>query len=156
MSKADGRVLYVQFKQGGPSRIPSPRDAPEEAPVEPSPAKVDDVIMSIDEVPSSNGRDRRDKRGERDLFARTPRDDRDYRDDYPREPRRSEPAFQDGRYGFGGPRSSPRDGPRYGRDDRRGGYGDGGGMYSDGMMRRGGGGRGGGGGGGGREGYRPR
>lgn len=98
---------------------------------------IDDNVRAPN-APASNVVDpRNEERIQRDLFARSAREDRDYRNNEPpREPRRANPAYQDGRYGFG----SPRDNPRYGgRDDRRGGYRDGGRMYSDNMMRRGGG-----------------
>lgn len=99
--------------------------------------------MEIDEnaqAREAEDRLREERRGRNDRPPRDPRDPRDPgypqgppggypRDDgyYGRGPRRAEPAFQDGRYGYGG-------GDRYNNGGR---YHGGGRMYSDGMGRRG-------------------
>lgn len=119
--KADGRTLNVFLKAVGP-KLPFTVD------VEPA---VEEA-MEIDEnaqAREAEDRRREERRGPaerappRDDYPTGPRNDRGYSDDYyNRGPRRSEPAYQDGRYGFGG-------GGRYGggggyrHDGRLGGYG---------------------------------
>ncbi|KAK3696185.1 hypothetical protein LTR37_018087 [Vermiconidia calcicola] len=116
--KADGRPLYVYWKSGGGSGgAPKPHyvDRRPAAPVEPqTPAlgagQAEDVVMEVDDVTESReaenrlreerrGRDDRDRR---DVFPTGPRDSRPEMDYYDRRPRRSEPGYQDGRYGFAG------------------------------------------------------
>lgn len=119
--QADGRTLNVFLKAVGP-KLPFTVD------VEPA---VEEA-MEIDEnaqAREAEDRRREERRGPaerappRDDYPTGPRNDRGYSDDYyNRGPRRSEPAYQDGRYGFGG-------GGRYGggggyrHDGRLGGYG---------------------------------
>ncbi|KAK4493997.1 hypothetical protein PRZ48_015183 [Zasmidium cellare] len=124
--KADGRTLHVYWKASGTG----PRG---QQPV--AQADVMDDSMEVDQNAESReaeNRLREERRGRsdrepRDAFPTGPKNDRQYEDDYYRGPRRAEPAYQDGRYGF--------DGGRYGR----GSYRDGGRMYSDRMGRGGGG-----------------
>ena len=135
--QADGRLLHVYFKDGG-----APRNAPRQPRSQPQavgPEEPEDEVMMVDDAPVLDGPDPREGRLQREAHARSERDERDFRNEYPREPRRAEPAFQDGRYGFG----NSRPGPRYGgRDDRQDHYRDGGRggrggrMYSDNMLRR--------------------
>ena len=111
-------------------RQPAPAEPPTLALGAP---ESEDVVMVVDENAESReaenrlrderrGRDQ-DNRAQREVFPTGPRNynaEMDYYDRRP--PRRAEPNYQDGRYGFGG---GYRDGGRgrYGRDDRRYGGG---------------------------------
>lgn len=131
--QADGRLLYVYLKNGGPtpglhplqtsssapaSAVPTPAEAPAPIP-EARPeveARIDRDMMDVDEdrAPSRDDRSRR-------------YDDRDrYRDDRPRD------GYQDGRYGFNDRREAPRRPAGYG-----GNRGPPGRLYSDRTFHRG-------------------
>lgn len=129
--KADGLTLHVYWKHSGTG----PRGQEEPAVPAEAVVPVEDT-MEVDENAQSReaeNRLREERRGKpdrapRDGFPSGPQGDRRYQDDYYRGPRRGEPAYQDGRYGFGG-------GERYGGRAR---YRDDGRMYSDRMGGRGG------------------
>ncbi|KAI5199181.1 hypothetical protein AUEXF2481DRAFT_7255 [Aureobasidium subglaciale EXF-2481] len=150
--KADGRILYVYLKEGGPSqsiRPATPRIASPVIMTQPEPVQGQGTedVMEVEQAfptepsplptqepptqPAYNNSRSRDGRAS-------------YREDYDRGGNRhAESNYQDGRYGFNEQRYNE---PRY--DDRRPRYRDEGRMYSDDVMRggsrRGGGGRGGG------------
>ncbi|KAI5360887.1 putative nucleotide-binding alpha-beta plait domain superfamily, RNA-binding domain superfamily [Septoria linicola] len=123
--KADGRTLNVFLKAGGGAKLPFVVD------VEPAAEEA----MEIDEnaqAREAEDRRREERRGPadrgppppRDDYLTGPRQDRGYRDDYySRGPRQAEPAYQDGRYGFGGGGGRYGGGGGYRNDGRLGGYG---------------------------------
>lgn len=157
--QADGWLLHLYHKNGGPKTpgvgaadrpIPTPRAV---APVpEPEPEPLQEDTMEVDDLAASR---QEEDRAREDRRRAPPPQDRvngpRYRDDYDRRPRRAEPEWQDGRYGFSDRTgfNDRRGGGGY-KDDRQGRYREAGGMYSD-SMRRGGRGAGGGGG----QNYRP-
>ena len=120
--------MHVYWKSSGTG----PRGVEEQ--VEPVVPPIEDT-MEVDENAESReveNRLREERRGNgprvpRDAYPSGPQADRGYEEDYYRGPRRADPAWQDGRYGFGG-------GDRYGP---RGRYRDEGRMYSDRMGRGG-------------------
>ncbi|KAL2028511.1 hypothetical protein VTO58DRAFT_109541 [Aureobasidium pullulans] len=149
--KADGRILYVYLKEGGPSqsvhsatpRIASPIVVQPEPVQEQGAEDTMEIEQQYPTEPSPLPPTEPSPRPQYDN-SRQPRDGRaSYREDYDRGNRHVEPGYQDGRYGFNEQRYNE---PRY--DDRRPRYRDEGRMYSDDVMRggsrRGGGGRGGG------------
>ncbi|KAK4553529.1 hypothetical protein LTR86_009325 [Recurvomyces mirabilis] len=133
--KADGRMLYVYMQSEiGESAHADVNDKIQEAAIdEPLSAFVDttgDTAMEVDEHADARAAEDR-QREERRREPRPPPSGPSQRpaDDYPR---RAEPAYQDGRYGYDG-----RDrGYRGGSGGRGGGYRDEGRLYSD-RMRRG-------------------
>jgi len=153
--KADGRPLYVYWKNGGSSSAPKintqsqPSDRRATEPQTPAlgagQAEEDVMMVEVDENAESRqaqdrlreerrGRDGGDSdRARREVMPSGPKNFRTETDGYydPRPaPRRAQPNYSDGRYGFGG-----------GRGGGAGGYRDGGpGRYRDGQERRFGGG----------------
>lgn len=131
--KADGRTLNVFLKAGGGAKMPFVVD------VEPT---VDEPMEMDENAQAREAEDRRreERRGPgpaerappraappRDDYPTGPRGhDRGYQNDYyNRGPRRAEPAYQDGRYGFGGGGGGRHHGGGggYRHDGRLGGYG---------------------------------
>nr|POF03799.1 putative rna-binding protein [Quercus suber] len=148
--RADGRLLHVYYKDGSLSkqgtRAPRPSDLvqtelDDQVPSVPVDANENDT-MEVDELAESREQQdklREERRGvdERphEPFPAAPRPDRREDDYYNRGPRRAEPEYQDGRYGFGGDdryrggRGGARSGGQYGGFPPR--------MYSDGARRGG-------------------
>lgn len=135
MHSVDGGATV--FTPRGKRQQPPPEEE------EPLPAIVDttgDVEMEVDEHANARALENRQREERRGRDMREPAYPAAERNDYPREPRRAEPEYQDGRYGFDG---------RDRRYNGRGGGGGGGGaryreddrFYSN-RMRRGGGGSG--------------
>lgn len=128
-TKADGRLLHVYFADG---HMPAqPANGQRELVKEDPPLVVvdtvgDETMMEIDENAQSREAENRlreerrtggeDRRRQED-FPRGPRNDRRYNEEFRGPPRRAEPEYQDGRYGFGG-------GERYGGGGRGQGYRD--------------------------------
>ncbi|KAH0341850.1 hypothetical protein KCU81_g6007, partial [Aureobasidium melanogenum] len=150
--KADGRILCVYLKEGGPSQSlrssATPRVASPIVVTQPEIAQeqgAEDTMEIEQTYPTEPSPLPPHEPSPRPAYNNSrPRDGRaSYREDYDRGNRHAEPDYQDGRYGFNEQRYNE---PRY--DDRRPRYRDEGRMYSDDMMRggsrRGGGGRGGG------------
>ncbi|KAG9900491.1 hypothetical protein KCU94_g8476, partial [Aureobasidium melanogenum] len=150
--KADGRILYVYLKEGGPSQSvrssATPRVASPVVITQPEPTQeqgAEDTMEIEQPYPTEPSPLPPHEPSPRPAYNNSrPRDGRaSYREDYDRGNRHAEPDYQDGRYGFNEQRYNE---PRY--DDRRPRYRDEGRMYSDDVMRggsrRGGGGRGGG------------
>lgn len=149
--QADGRLLYVYLKEGGPSqpfqsatpRIASPVVVAQTEPVQEQGAE--DTMEIEQPYPTEPSPLPPHEPSPRPAYNNSrSRDGRaSYREDYDRGDRHAQPDYQDGRYGFNEQRYNE---PRY--DDRRPRYRDEGRMYSDDVMRggprRGGGGRGGG------------
>jgi hypothetical protein len=154
-AQADGRILYVYLKEGGPSQSihsATPRIASPVVIAQPEPVQeqgAEDTMEIEQPYPTEPSPLPPHEPSPRPAYNNSrSRDGRaSYREDYDRGGnRQAEPEYQDGRYGFNGQRyNEPRYDerrPRY-RDDGREGR-----MYSDDVMRggsrRGGGGRGGG------------
>ncbi|KAI4852591.1 hypothetical protein E4T44_01388 [Aureobasidium sp. EXF-8845] len=153
--KADGRILYVYLKEGGPSQSvhsATPRIASPVVIAQPEPVQeqgAEDTMEIEQPYPTEPSPLPPHEPSPRPAYNNSrSRDGRaSYREDYDRGGnRQAEPEYQDGRYGFNGQRYNE---PRY--DERRPRYRDEGRegrMYSDDVMRggsrRGGGGRGGG------------
>ncbi|KAK4986204.1 hypothetical protein LTR66_007941 [Elasticomyces elasticus] len=151
LAQADGRMLYVYMKAhyaptpsaAAYSERPTNRNSttnPTSAPA-PAPAQEEDAVMDIDDGEISGAQDSdppapQSRPTTYDEYQRNGRDDRPYQD-YSRQPRRAEPEYEEGRFGF----PNGRGGGRYagrGQYDRGGRYNNEGRMYSDGAARRGG------------------
>ncbi|KAK4972632.1 hypothetical protein LTR66_011255 [Elasticomyces elasticus] len=149
--KADGRMLYVYMKSlyapipsaAAYSEHPVNRNSTTNATSAPAPAPAqeEDVVMDIDDGEISGAQDSdpsapQSRPTTYDGYQGNGRDDRPYQD-YSRQPRRAEPEYEEGRFGF----PNGRGGGRYagrGQYDRGGRYNNEGRMYSDGAARRGG------------------